>query len=173
MKIFRRLVALLLSLMVVGLFYVLSLMMENEESKRGNEFVVEAVVPPLSPMAPLDSADARQLSAAFGLAFPLPEGLSLGRVEDGSWHTYKTRILALEGSAARVLGIRPASAAAAIFPGGATFLAGQKALLGYPLLEAAVDGRQIYALVTEQAAFLIEPKLDGEPGAFSLMQPSP
>lgn len=171
MKIIRRLVALLLSLMVVGLFYVMTLLMENEDSKRSDDFVVEASITPLRPQPPLFSADASELATAFGLAFPLPEGLSQGQVEDGNWHGYQTRVLRLAGTAAQVQGIRPASAATAVLPKGLTFLASEKALLGHALLEAAYQGGLLYSLATPEAVFLIQPLNGDAPGSFVWMEP--
>ena len=173
MRIIRRLLALLLSLAVMAVFYVIAIMMESEETKRTDEFVVEAPSEPLTPIAAFQSQDAQQLADSFGAPVPLPEGFTSGGAADKTYHTYKSRIITLQGTAATVTGVRPAAAAPSIMPKDAVFLAGSKALLGYPLLEAQREGGLVFALHTPEAAFLITPLADAEPGGFSLLEPRP
>jgi hypothetical protein len=173
MRFFQRLLALLLSLLVMAVFYVFAVMMEDEESKRSDSFVVEAPLAPLLPRDSLESASPQAVADAFGVALPLPEGFALGRTEDIHYHTYRARVVTLHGAAATVQGVRPASAAGAILPKEADFVASSKALLGYQMLEARVAGKTMYALITPEAAFFIEPHQEGEPGGFSLLEPGP
>lgn len=171
MRMLRRLMAFLLSVSLMAVFYVFSVMMENEETKRTDEFVVAADAAPLKPIAPLQSSDARQLADAFGLAFPLPEGFQAGEVSDGVWHTYPTRQITLKGSQATVRGIRPAAAAAALLPRDAVFTASASALMGYPMMEAKAEGRTLYAFVTQDAAFLLIPHASAEASGYQIMSP--
>ena len=171
MKLFQRLTALLLSLLVMAVFYVFAVMMEDEESKRSDTFVVEAVQSPLVRQAGLESASPEQLAQAFGVAFPLPEGFEAGKTRDFTWHARPAREIILRGAAATVRGVRPAAAASAILPRDADFVSSSKALLGYQMLSAQAGGKTLYALVTKDAAFLIEPASLEEPGGFSLMEP--
>ncbi|MGI6724990.1 MAG: hypothetical protein ACOX62_02125 [Christensenellales bacterium] len=171
MRILHRPLAFLLPLVLIAVFYVFAVMMENEESKRTNEFVVAADAAPLQPISPLQSRDARQLANAFGLAFPLPEGFQAGEVSDGIWHTYPTRQITLQGSQATVHGIRPAAAAAALLPKDAVFTASSSALMGYPMMEAQADGRTFYAFVTQDAAFLLIPHASAELSGYRVMSP--
>ena len=173
MRMIRRLLALLLSLAVMAVFYVFAIMMENEETKRTDEFVVEAPSEPLTPITAFQSLDAQQLADSFGAPIPLPEGFTSGGAADRTYHTYRTRIITLQGTAATITGVRPAAAAPSIMPKDAVFLAGSKALLGYPLLEAQGEGGMIFAMHTPEAVFLITPLTDAEPGGFSLLEPRP
>ncbi|NLW20901.1 MAG: hypothetical protein GXY84_05965 [Clostridiales bacterium] len=173
MRLLRRLLALALAIAVILVFYVFAIMMDKETALTEQQFTVEAVVLPLGDMQPLDSDDALALVTAFGVALPLPEGLVKGRVENTSHQGYAARRVRLEGSQARLTGIRPASAASAILPRQAAFTALDKALLGFPLLQARLEGRSLYALVTPQAAFLIEPLQGDQPGAFTQLEPAP
>ena len=173
MRIIRRLLALLLSLFVMAVFYVFAIMMENEETKRTDEFVVEAPSAPLAPIAAFQSQDAQLLTDSFGAPVPLPEGFTSGEAADKTYHTYRTRIIILQGTAATVTGVRPAAAAPSIMPKDAVFLAGSKALLGYPLLEAKGEGGTVFAMHTPEAAFLITPFTETGPGGFSLLEPRP
>ncbi len=167
----RRLLAILLSLALIAAFYVFAVMMEDEETKRSDEFLVQAAEEPLERTETLQSADTYALAQAFGVALPMPEGLKSGSVKSGSYHGYTTRLIALEGEAAQVTGIRPASAAPGILPEDLVFLASDKALLGYELLRANRGDEVFYALLTGDAAFLITPLLPPEPGGFSLAEP--
>lgn len=171
MKWFQRLIALFLSLLVMAVFYVFAVMMEDEESKRSDTFVVEAVKSPLTRQDSLESSNAAQLAQAFGVALPLPEGFMTGRTRDFTWHAYPAREILLQGAAALVKGVRPAAAAAAILPREADFVSSSKALLGYQMLSAQWGGKTLYALVTKDAAFLIEPREQEDPGGFSLVEP--
>ena len=173
MRMIRRLLALLLSLAVMAVFYVFAIMMENEETKHTDEFVVEAPSEPLMPITAFQSLDAQQLADSFGAPIPLPEGFTSGGAADKTYHTYRARIITLQGTAATITGVRPAAAAPSIMPKDAVFLAGSKALLGYPLLEAQGEGGMIFAMHTPEAVFLITPLTDAEPGGFSLLEPRP
>lgn len=173
MRWLQRLLALLLSLLVMAVFYVFAVMMEDEESKRTDAFVVEAPLAPLTRRDSLQTDNPQALADAFGVALPLPEGFALGKTSDFIYHTYLARSVTLQGTAATVQGVRPASAAGAILPKEADFVAGSKALLGYPMLEARVAGKTLYALITQDAAFFIDPHQEGEPGGFSLLEPGP
>ncbi len=170
-RLLRRVLAFLLSILVMAAFYLVAVMMENEETRRSDRFLVEAAAVPLHRMEAVESADGRQLARAFGAALPLPEGLSSGRVEAGAYHGYVTRTVSAEGSAARVTGIRPASAAPGILPPEAVFAATDKALMGFPLLHAQEGGQEVYALVTGEAAFLIQPLAPPETGGFIPTEP--
>jgi hypothetical protein len=167
----RRILAALLSLIVMAAFYVFAVMMEDEESKRTGEFLVAEERKPLTRMEDLKSADAVELARAFGAAIPLPEGLSDGLVQSGTYHGYPTRLVTLQGTLAQVRGIRPASAAPGLMPRDAVFLASGQALLGYPLLAAQGANGVMYSLLTEEAAFLIFPAAPPEPGGFTLIEP--
>lgn len=167
----RRLLAILMSLALMAAFYVFAVMMEDEESKRSDEFLVQADEAQLEKAEAFQSADARALAQAFGVPLPMPEGLINGSVRSGSYHGYTTRLIALEGAAARVTGIRPASAAPGILPGEMVFTASDKALLGYELLAAKRGDEVFYTLLTQDAAFLIIPLLPPETGGFSLAEP--
>lgn len=173
MKVLRRLLAFLLAAAFVLVFYVIAVMLEKEAGGQEQAFTVEAVTLPLADMQPLEGADAQALADAFGAALPLPEGFESGWVENTGYHGYRARLVRLRGSAALLSGIRPASAAPAILPDEAVFTGLGKALLGYPLLHAQVAGRDLYALMTAEAAFLIEPFEEGLPGGFSLLEPMP
>ena len=173
MRMLKRLTALLLSQMVMAVFYVFAVLMEDEETKRSDSFVVEALHAPLSRQDSLQTDNAQQLADAFGVALPLPEGFVMGRTEDFGYHASPARRITLQGAAATVTGVRPAAAAAAILPAGASFVASSKALLGYQLLEARTEGGILYSLLTKEAAFLISPQSDEEPGGFSLLEPRP
>lgn len=167
----RRLVAILLSLILMAAFYVFALMMEDEESKRSDEFLVQEAEGPLERAELFQSEDARELARAFGVALPVPEGLTSGTVNGGGYHGYTTRLVSLEGASARITGIRPASAAPGILQGDLVFLASDKALMGYELLMAKRGDEVYYALLTPDAAFLITPLLPPGPGGFSLAEP--
>lgn len=173
MRLLRRILAFALALVVVGLFYVFAVMLEGDRGKQDERFTVVADTRPLQAMQPLRSADANQLAEAFGVSLPLPEGFTQGQVEDLRYHGYLARKIQLQGSQALVTGIRPASAAPAIFPRDAVFVLSDKALLGQPLMQAQAAGRTIYALVQKDAAFLIEPLAEGQPGGFSQLEPRP
>ncbi|NLX82260.1 MAG: hypothetical protein GXZ04_00355 [Clostridiales bacterium] len=171
MKILKRLVALLLSLAVITVFYLLAVMMEDEESKRTDQFVVEAQQKPLTPIQEIISEDPQRLVDAFGVPIPLPDRFESGRVTDFTWHTYPARLITLTGAQAVVKGVRPAAAAPSIIPKDADFKASDKALLGYAMLEAQVEGKTLYSLITRDAAFLIEPQEQNQPGGFALLEP--
>ena len=74
MNILKRLLALLLSLAVIAVFYLFAVMMEDEESKRTDQFVVQAQQRPLTPIQEMTSEDPARLVDAFGAA-PLPDQL--------------------------------------------------------------------------------------------------
>lgn len=169
----KRLLALLLSLAAVALFYVFAVMMEDKENRPSNQFIVEAARAPLERMDSLQSQDGRLLAERFGVPLPLPAGFLGGEVRDLTWHAYLARTVTLRGESATVTGIRPAAAAPAILPGKAVFLASDKALLGYPLTQADTGNGMVYALVTPEAAFLIVPNTASGPGEFALMEPGP
>ena len=160
-----------MSLIVMGAFYVFSVMMEDEQSKRSDEFLVQAAEEPLRKMDAVRSADARALAQAFGAALPVPEGLQGGEVMSGSYHGYTTRSVTLEGKNARVTGVRPASAAPGLMQKDLLFLASDKALLGYSLMAAETDGGAVYSLLRDDAAFLITPLAPPDPGGFTLAEP--
>ena len=171
MNILKRLLALLLALAVIAVFYLFAVLMEDEESKRTDQFVVQAQQRPLTPIQEMTSEDPARLVDAFGAALPLPDQFTSGTVADFTWHTYPARMISLQGALAIVKGVRPAAAAPAIIPKGADFLASDKALLGYAMLEAKVEGKTLYSLITKDAAFLIEPLSQDGPGGFSLLEP--
>ena len=167
----RRLLAALLSLVVMAGFYVFAVMMEGEETKRTDEFLVAEEKETLTRIQDVQSADANELASAFGAALPLPEGLSEGLVGSGTYHGYTTRLITLKGTLSQVRGIRPASAAPALMPKDAVFLAGGQALLGYPLLAGLGEDGMVYSLLTGEAAFLILPAQPPETGGFTLLEP--
>jgi len=170
-RVLRRVLAFLLSLLVMTAFYLVAVMMENEETRRSERFLVEAAAAQLLKIEPVESADGRLLARAFGAALPLPEGLGSGRVESGAYHGYITRTVSLEGTAARVTGVRPASAAPGIMPPEAVFMATDRALMGVPLLRAREEGQDVYALMTGEAAFLIRPHAPPDAGGFIPTEP--
>lgn len=167
----RRILAVLLSLAVMAAFYVFAVMMEDEESKRTEEFLVSDEKEPLTRAEDFQGADANELARVFGAALPVPEGLAQGLVQTGTYHGYTTRLITLQGSLSQVRGIRPASAAPGLMPKDAVFLAGEQALLGYPLLEAQGENGTVYSLITEEAAYLILPATPPETGGFTLTEP--
>ncbi|NLM86966.1 MAG: hypothetical protein GX171_09790 [Clostridiales bacterium] len=170
MKLIKRLLAIALSLLLVGLFYAFAVLMEGEDKRQSTQFVVEELAEPLTAITPVQSQDSKVLLERFGAAFPLPEGFTLGQVENGSYHGYQTRRITLQGKQALVTGIRPSSAAAQLAPKDAQFESTIRALLGYPLMIAQVDGYDAYSLITPDAAFLIQVPSGSQPGAFDLIQ---
>lgn len=173
MKILNRIFSFALAIVFIGAFYVVAVLLDSTDEGKDTQFVVEMATLPLSPMQSLRSQDAQALTNAFGAPLPLPENFAIGQVEDTSYHTYQARKVHLQGENAQVFGIRPASAAPKIMDKSLTFLSAQRTLLGYPLSVAQTPTGPVYALLTEDAAFLITP-ISGElPGNFSLMQISP
>lgn len=171
MKILRRLLSLLLSLLLVAMFYAFAVMMEGDQNRPSTQFVVEEVQQPLTDITPVQSQDANLLAERFGAAFPLPQGFQMGQVQNGRYHTYVTRLITLQGEQAVVTGIRPASAAAAIAPKDAQFTDSKRALLGYPMLVAKLSDHDLYSYITPDAAFFIQVQTDAQPGAFTLVEP--
>lgn len=166
----KRILGFLLSLLVMAGFYVFSVMMQGEDSRQQDDLHPRQQAAGLQRITPLEGGDAAALAQAFGAPFPLPNGLVSGRVDNGSHQAAITRLLRLTGSQAQVQGVRPASAAPAIFPRDAAFLASRHTLLGYELLEAKQGGHTLYALITDQAAFLITPTGSDGPGEFHLQE---
>jgi hypothetical protein len=52
-----------------------------------------------------------------------------------------------------------------------SFRASGQTLLGYELLQAKRDGGVVFAMITDDAAFLIEPQNPDDPGGFQLQEP--
>lgn len=171
MGILKRLFSLLLALLVIAVFYVSAVLLEGGDSKQEEQFIVEAASLPLEPgAAQYEGGDPQALADAFGVPLPVPESFVSGVTRDSRYHAYPSRQVSLEGGKAAIRGVRPASAAPSVLPGELLFTASDKALLGYPLLQAQAGGRTVYALVMEDAAFYIVPTGD-EPGGFSLLEP--
>lgn len=166
----RRLLSLLLSLMLMAGFYVLAVMMEGEPGTAGTS---PAPSSPIQAVQTLESQDPKALARAFGSSLPLPEGFLRGKVEPGSFQGQTSLLIALEGEKASLRGIRPAHAASSIMPRDALFLPSGKALLGHELLVAGEGEQQVFALITEEAAFLITPKNPGNAGQFILEDITP
>lgn len=171
MRILKRFLSLLLALLVIALFYVSAVLLEGEADKQGEQFIVEADTRPLTPGEALRGNDPQALADAFGVPLPVPEGFSAGQTADSRYHAYLSRQIELQGEKAAVRGVRPASAAPAILPKDLVFTASDKALLGYPLLQAQSGGATVYALVMKEAAFYIVPAAGDAPGGFSLFEP--
>ena len=172
MGILKRLLSLLTALVVIAIFYVSAVMLEGMNSPGEDRFTVEAASLPLVPGPGYRGSDAQALADAFGAPLPVPEGLLSGETLDGRYHTYPIRKLRLEGRQETVLGVRPASAAPAVLPKELVFTRSDKALLGYPLMQAQADNKTVYALVMKDAAFYIVPGAE-VPGGFSLYEPRP
>lgn len=171
MGVAKRLLSLALALVVIALFYVSAVLLEGGDEGQAEQFVVEAASLPLLPgTAGYEGNDAQALADAFGAPLPVPEGFTEGATQDSRYHAYLSRRITLQGGKATVKGVRPASAAPSVLPGELLFTASDKALLGYPLLQAQADGQTVYALVMKDAAFYIIPAA-GEPGGFSLLEP--
>lgn len=166
----KRILGFALSLMVMAGFYVFSVMMQGDNSQPQAENTAAASQPALRQITPLQSGDPEALYTAFNAPFPLPVGLVSGSVENSAFQTSYARVLRLVGSQAQVTGVRPATAAPLIFPKEAAFVSSSRTLLGFELLEARQADATLYALVTDQAAFLIVPSGPEGPGEFHLQE---
>ncbi len=102
----RRLPAILLTLIIMAVFYLFAVMQENEETKRSDAFVVREPEEAITRIAPFYSQDARALAQAFGAAFPLPEG-SIEEVNSFQHHGYTARRILVKGQVSRVEGPAP------------------------------------------------------------------
>ena len=167
----RRIPAFLMALLLMAAFYIFAVMMEDEKTKRTDEFLVERVELPLTEVMEMESGDARALAEAFGAPIPVPDGALSGQVKNESYHARYARLVLLSGENARVTGIRPAAAAPHIMPPTLSFRASGQTLLGYELLQAKRDGGVVFAMITDDAAFLIEPQNPDDPGGFQLQEP--
>ncbi len=155
--ILRRILSFLTALAAMAAFYAFAVLVEGGDARRGGEFTVRDDPSPVTPAEEFTSGDARSLTRAFGASMPVPGSPLRGTVTQGGYHGYMTREIAMQGAAGSVRGIRPSSAAAGIMPKDAVFLASGEALLGFPALRAENVGQVMYALVTNDAAFLIIP----------------
>ncbi len=173
MKILNRVLSFVLAILFIAAFYVFAVLLDTADEKGEEQFVVEMAVTPIGDITPIQSADAQVITNAFGAPLPVPEGFISGMVHNTTYHTYKAMQVSLQGQNAVVTGIRPASAAPKILDPSLVFLAGDRTLLGYPLAVAETDGGRVYSLITEDAAFLIEPNDKELPGGFALMQIAP
>ncbi|HSK69421.1 MAG TPA: hypothetical protein VLA21_09200 [Candidatus Limnocylindria bacterium] len=163
----RRVLSLVAALVVMAGFYAFTVLVEGGDNRRGGDFLVREDPSPVTPISEVASSDARVLARAFGASMPVPGSPSQGSVASGSYHGYVTRTLQMQGAAGSVRGVRPAAAAPSIMPQDAVFLASDKALLGFPAMAAMEGGREIYALLTNDAAFLIVPSVPGNLAGFA------
>ena len=170
----RRLPAILLTLIIMAVFYLFAVMQENEETKRSDAFVVREPEEAITRIAPFYSQDPRALAQAFGAAFPLPEGSVEGEVSSFQHLGYTARRILVKGQVSRVEGVRPLSAASSIMPGHLRFRPGEQALFGFSLLGADAGDTRYYALQTDKAAFVISLPLSAVAGpgsGFALQEP--
>lgn len=170
----RKIVSFLMALLLMAAFYVFAVMMESPDSQREALLHDSAATPKpeaIADMQPLTSQDAAALASAFGASLPLPEGFVTGSVQAGNHQGQVTRLVSLTGSMARVSGVRPASAIASLVPRDAAFSRTDKALLGAYLLTAQLPSGRVYSLITQHAAFYIEPINPPQAGGFSRVDP--
>lgn len=164
-----------MALLLMAAFYVFAVMMESPDSQREGLLMENPATTPeaVPDIQPLTSQDAHALAAAFGATLPLPEGFAGGSVQAGSYQGQVTRLVSLAGSKARVTGVRPASAIASLVPRDAAFTRTDKALLGVYLLSANLQSGTVYSLITQDAAYYIEPIHPPDAGGFTRVENTP
>lgn len=167
----RKIFIFLIALLLMAAFYVFALMMEDKDSQQQNKFLVQEEPEKLVMIEAFHSQDSKALAKAFGVSLLLPEDFQSGGITSDSYHGYTTRLISLSGSKARVSGIRPASAAASLYPKDAAFTHTDQALLGFRLMQASTKTGTVYSLMTPYAAFLIEPLSPPQTGSFTLTEP--
>lgn len=174
---FKKILTLILSLLLVGVFYVYALLSEDEEVRQSSPWMVAEEKAPLQPMDTLTSQRGEDLARAMGAAAPLPQTLSAGSVEDGSYHGYRVRLLHASAPGISVRGVRPLSASPLVRTDTVSYKPSGAALLGYPVIIAQDAGGFYYYLATEDAAFEIRTQAQDEQaslqllGAMTLFQP--
>ncbi|MDO5022553.1 MAG: hypothetical protein Q4E07_04360 [Eubacteriales bacterium] len=156
----KRILSILLSLMLMAMFYVYAVLQQDEEAQPDMRWLVQEEKKPLKIIGEVKSQDAQVLADAFGANIPVPDKVLEGLCFDASYKGQNVHRLNIIGENITIQGVTPHFAAPLIRSEGLKFTEDSSALLGFPLLKADRPNNNEYYIVTQDAAFLF--KLTGE-----------
>ena len=147
----KKLLAVLAAALLVAAFCLYALMQKDDANDRS--FVVRREERALAPIETVSTADGAALARAFGEAVPLPSAVFAGSVFSDTYAAQAVRRVTAQGDRVEVSGVTPLSAAPLVRDGDLAFVPGDLTLFGYPLLSSRSNGRYLFYLLTENAAF--------------------
>lgn len=165
----KKIIGVILSLLLVFVFYVYAILQEDDTKKQAEQWIVSETKAPLPQPAPLTSSDRQQLASAMACNLPLPSPLQSGSVHTGTYHGYPVLMVEANAADLQVKGVRPLTAASLIRSPNLQWLPSNTALFGFPLLSARHEGSLYYYMLTEDAAFELRISTPDEAKASELL----
>lgn len=151
----KKIAALFFALLLFCAFYLYALLQDEDAAGHDERFVVSGESRTPDAIPALHSKDADELIRAFGAACPLPPEIITGRVENGSYHGGRTRLIVAEGGNVRVRGVRPLRAAPSLRESGLDWQPSSMTYSGHPLLYAKKGAYRFYYYSDGEAAYEI------------------
>lgn len=148
----KRIFSILVSLLLMGAFYIYAVLQKNDETDNLTWLVQEEKIA-LENIGEVISTNRQTLVNAFGSEAPFPDFIQSGKCYDQTYRGKLTHVLEINTDGLQIKGVTPAFAAPLIRKNNLHFKSDNLALFGFPLLKAQDDSNSIYFLVANKAAF--------------------